>query len=175
MFTQKSNEPSADLDSKEGLADSSVSGSANGTGEFNASQLKFLRRVNLNRRDYLFEEIPVMHQRSAAVAFFSDMLELFGLRKYDHQYDIDDSSISLEVSDDEHCADISSFQDETTICDLEKNYPLLEHVGKGGQGTIAAAEDLQFGRRVAIKRLKNFENPKARGAMRLQISAGNMP
>ena len=164
VFIQKQNEPSADLDIKEGVGESTVSGSVNSTGEFNESQLKFLHRVNLGRRDYLFEEIPVMHQRSAAVAFFSDMLELFGLRKYDHQYDIDDSSISLEVSEDEHYADASSFHDETSTCDLERNYPPIKDVGKGGQGTISAAEDLQFGRRVAIKSLKNYENPKARGA-----------
>ncbi|MBO4619797.1 MAG: protein kinase [Victivallales bacterium] len=162
MIVQKPNELSDDLEVKTGVVENNVN--SNGTGSFNESQLNFLRCANLGRRDYLFEEIPVMHQRSAAVAFFSDLLELFGVRKYDHQYDIDDSSISLEVSEDEHCADASSFHDESTIGDLEKNYPLLKDVGKGGQGTIVAAEDLQFGRRVAIKSLKNSENPKARGA-----------
>ena len=109
------------------LVETSVNTTA--TGSFNENQLRFLRRANLKQRDYMPGEVPVMRQRSAMVAFFSEMLEMFGLRKYDHQYDIDDSSISLEVSEDEHQADASSFHEESTTCDLEKNYPPLKDVG----------------------------------------------
>ena len=132
--------------------------------EISDSRNPFLRHTNLKRQDYLSGEVPVMHQRSSAEAFFSEMLELFGVRKYDHQYDIDDSSGSQRTAAEEPAPSEENIRDESTTCDLEKNYPMLHSVGKGGQATIGIAEDRQFGRRVAIKSLNRPDDTKARGA-----------
>ena len=113
-------------------------------------------------REYLADEIPAMHQRSSFMAFCADLLEMFSIRKFDSEFDIDDSSISLEASEEEQNTDASSFLDETTVTDLEKNYSILKNVAKGGQGTISSAQDLQFGRKVAIKSLRKPDNQTAR-------------
>ena len=135
-----------------------------GADEIGENQTPFLRHTNLKRQDYLTGEVPVMHQRSAAEAFFSEMLELFGVRKYDHQFDIDDSSVGMESTAEDPVPSEERIRDESTTCDLEKNYPMIHCVGKGGQATIGVAEDRQFGRRVAIKSLNRPDDSKSRGA-----------
>lgn len=113
-------------------------------------------------REYLADEIPVRRQRSAFMAFCADFVEALSIRKSDSEYDIDESSINLEASEEEQNTDTSAFHDETTVTDLEKNYPILKNVAKGGQGTISSAQDLQFGRKVAIKSLRKPDNQTAR-------------
>ncbi|MBR6471450.1 MAG: hypothetical protein IKS83_06610, partial [Victivallales bacterium] len=73
-------------------------------------------------REYLADEIPVRRQRSAFMAFCADFVEALSIRKSDSEYDIDESSINLEASEEEQNTDTSAFHDETTVTDLEKNY-----------------------------------------------------
>ena len=115
-------------------------------------------------REFLADEIPVMHQRSAFMAFCADFLETFRVRKFDSEFDIDESSINLEASEEEQNTDASTFHEEERVTKLEDNYPILKDVAKGGQGTISSAQDLQFGRKVAIKSLKTPDNQAARHA-----------
>ena len=115
-------------------------------------------------REFLADEIPVMHQRGLLMAFWAELLEIFGVHRYDSDYGLDDSSAKLELSDEEQNTDASSFQEEGSVCNLEDNYTVLEDVAKGGQGIISSAKDLQFGRKVAIKSLKLPDNQTARHA-----------
>ncbi|MBO4619798.1 MAG: serine/threonine protein kinase [Victivallales bacterium] len=113
-------------------------------------------------KEYLADEIPRMHQHSAFASFWAEIREMFGVHKFDSEYNIDDTSGSLESSEEEQNTDASSFHEEGNTCDLETNYPLGKEVAHGGQGTISTAQDLQFGRRVAVKSLRKPENQEAR-------------
>ena len=118
--------------------------------------------VSAAYKEYLVDEIPRMRPRGIFTAFWAELVEMFGVRKFDSDFNIDDTSESLEPSEEEQNTDASSFHEEGNTCDLETNYPLGKEVAHGGQGTIAAAQDLQFGRRVAIKSLKEPGNQEAR-------------
>ncbi|MBQ4479048.1 MAG: serine/threonine protein kinase [Victivallales bacterium] len=128
-----------------------------GTMVMGAKDMEFARHA-ANYKELLVDEIPRMRQRSAFAAFCAELLEMFGSHKYDSEYNIDDISENLEPSEEEQNTDASSFHEEGAVCDLEDNYPLGKEFAHGGQGTISAAKDLQFGRRVAVKSLREPEN-----------------
>ena len=96
-------------------------------------------------KEYLTDEMPRMHQRSAFAAFWAENFEMFGVHKYDSEYNIDDSTDSLEPSEEEQNADASTFQEEGNTCDLETNCPLDKEVAHGGQGTMSAGRTCSSG------------------------------
>ena len=133
-----------------------------GTIVVDAEDLKVAQQVAAASREFLSDEIPRARQRSAFAAFCAEVLEMFGVHKYDSEYNIDETSGSFEPSEEEQNTDASTFHEEGVTCDLESNYSCICTVGKGGQGTVSTATDLQFGRKVAVKSLNHPEEQVSR-------------